>query len=44
MQSIGAVNSREAVQKRHLIILYAPKQLGAPKMANIAPTDGPFRL
>jgi hypothetical protein len=44
MQSIGAANGRKAVQKRRLIILCAPKQLGAHKMANIAPSDGPFRL
>jgi hypothetical protein len=44
MQSIGAANGREAVQKRRLIIVCAPKQLGAYKMANIAPSEHPFRL
>jgi hypothetical protein len=44
MQSIGAANGREAVQKRRLIIVCAPKQLGAHKMANISRSDGPFQL
>jgi hypothetical protein len=46
MQSISVANGREAVRKkikRRLIILCAPRQLGAHKMAKMSPKTGYFR-
>jgi hypothetical protein len=46
MQSIGAANGREAVRKKRiqrLIILRAPRQLGAHKIAKTSTETGLFR-